>query len=135
MSKKNEKSRKEILSNNIRKYLEVNGLKENEAAALASLNASTLNSWICKVSYPREGNLRKLADALHVGVEDLMVEKKEQGSTAAPYLAVKENDLLSLYHSDQEFSRFVNYGFLAAGEDKLKEVNGALEEILHCSTE
>ena len=128
MSGSKEKSRSEILSANIKQYLKINGLKESEAAALASLNPTTLNSWIREVSFPRMRNLKKLADALKIELEDLLEDKREGES--APYLSIREIRLLRRYHSDPEFSRYIHSGILLSESGRLGEMNGIIESHL-----
>lgn len=124
---------KRILSDNIQNYLSLNHLQQKEAAEKAGLRTQTLNSWITKTSYPREENLKKLAAALNVTVEDLTVDMTEAGIRRRHYMSVREKELLQLYKEDGRFQNWVDLGMDACRQKRLDTYLDAYTELMRTS--
>ena len=62
---------KEILANNLKKYMDDRKLNTNELANKLDLPYSTVNDWVNAVSYPRQDKLRRLAETFGVNKKDL----------------------------------------------------------------
>lgn len=62
---------KEILSTNLKHYMDMRGLNVTELANKIGLPYSTVNDWVNAVSYPRVDKLNMLAEAFGVSKKDL----------------------------------------------------------------
>ena len=124
-----ERSRLQVLSENIRKLLFLNHFSQKEAARLAGLKLSTLNSWIQMVSYPREKNLQKLADLLHVDLLELTGDF-ESADERRRYLTIGASDMLASYSGDREFQRWCDLGLKIRRQKRLGSYIKILEELL-----
>lgn len=67
---------KEILSTNLKRYMEYRKLSVTDLANKMSLPYSTVNDWVNGVSYPRVDKLNRLAEALGVSKRDLTEPQK-----------------------------------------------------------
>lgn len=65
---------KEILSKNLKKFMEYKKLSVTDLANKLNLPYSTVNDWVNKVSYPRVDKLNRLAEAFGVSKSDLTEE-------------------------------------------------------------
>ena len=126
---KSEKSLSAVLSENIRRFLSLNKMTQKMAADLAGIRTTTLNSWILGVSYPREDNLRKLADVFHVDIVDLTGDV-EAADERRRYLTIGASDMLSSYNTDKYFQRWCELGLRLRRENRLRAYVQKLEEKL-----
>ena len=67
---------KEILSTNLKRYMEYRKLSVTDLANKINLPYSTVNDWVNGVSYPRVDKLNILAEALGVSKRDLTEPQK-----------------------------------------------------------
>ena len=67
---------KEILSTNLKRYIEYRKLSVTDLANKINLPYSTVNDWVNGVSYPRVDKLNILAEALGVSKRDLTEPQK-----------------------------------------------------------
>ena len=126
---KKERERSLVLSENIRRFLELNHLEQKEAALLAGLRPTTLNNWIRMKTYPRMKNLQKLADAFHVNIAELTGDA-EMADERRRYLTIGASDMLAGYSSDRDFQRWCNLGLKLRRKKRLKVYVKMLEELL-----
>lgn len=126
---KKERSRSQALSENIRRFLFLNQMSQKEAADLAGLLPTTLNSWIRMKTYPREKNLRRLADVFHVDIVDLTGDV-EAADERRRYLTIGASDMLANYSSDREFQRWCDLGLKLRRQKRLSKYVRMLEERL-----
>lgn len=68
---------KEILSTNLKRYMEYRKLSVTDLANKMSLPYSTVNDWVNGVSYPRVDKLNRLAEALGVSKRDLTEPRED----------------------------------------------------------
>ncbi len=100
-----QKTRNEILSENIQGYLTQSNLTQKEAAERAGLNSTTLNNWIRCHSYPNERYLKRLANVFGCSYADLTTEHTDIRSG---YLTHTEQQILTIYRGNEPFRRVVN---------------------------
>lgn len=67
---------KEILSTNLKRYMEYRNLRVTDLANKINLPYSTVNDWVNGVSYPRVDKLNILAEALGISKRDLTEPQK-----------------------------------------------------------
>ena len=122
-----EKSRQEVLSENINGYLSKNGVTQKEAAVLSGVKYSTLNSWIKMKAYPRGTTLQPLADYLQVHIRDLTEDRSESGIRRR-YLSIAEIEILRAYEEDHDFRLYIDNGLQARREQSLSDYNHLYQE-------
>lgn len=68
---------KEIFSNNLRKYMELNGKDRKDIAKDLEVSYSTFTDWVNGNSYPRIDKIEKLANYFGIEKSDLIEKHKE----------------------------------------------------------
>ncbi|HUM82280.1 MAG TPA: helix-turn-helix transcriptional regulator [Lachnospiraceae bacterium] len=114
-----EKSRKDILSENLKKYLDANGFTEKEAALKIGVCPTTFNSWTRRISYPRECNLSKMAEFFHIPTENL-TESSLVADQRKRYLTIGASDVLNYYGTDKTFQKWCDLGLKFRREGRLE---------------
>lgn len=120
----------DVLSANIKGYLDKNEMSQKEAAEASGIKYTTFNSWVCKVSYPRLRNLQKLADLFHIRIEDLTEDRTDTGRRRKNYMTVAEIELLRAYEEDPEFRLYVENGLAAKKKKEIAALNLLLESYI-----
>ena len=86
---------KEILGNNLKKYIAKSGKDRGEVAEDLNLSYSTLTDWINGKKYPRINNIEKLAAYFKVSKSDLIEDfeaiKKDNDRLAAIIVKLRTN--------------------------------------------
>ena len=73
-----DEEQKKIFSNNLNKYISLNGKQQKEVAEAVGTNPSTFNMWCKGNSMPGTGKIRALADYFRIGMSDLTDLKEEK---------------------------------------------------------
>ena len=66
---------KKIFSNNLKKYMSLQGKTRNEISEALNIPYTTLAGWEKGINYPRISNLEKLAKFLKISISDLVENK------------------------------------------------------------
>ena len=111
--------RKEILSENLIRFVRVNDWTEMEAARQGNFNPQTFYSWINKVSYPGPENLIRLADLFHCQIFEL-TEEKWYIDERKRFLTIGASDTLALYDSNPLFAAWCRIGTALAKANRLE---------------
>ncbi len=111
--------RKEILSENLKRFLKVNGWSEMEAARRGHFNPQTFYNWVNRVSYPGPQNLILLADLFHCQIFEL-TEEKWYIDERKRFLKIGVSDMLTLYDSNQQFVAWCQIGTTLAKTNRLE---------------
>ena len=92
---------KNILSNNLLKYLAVYDKSQKEVADAIGVSPQTFNTWCQGIALPRMGKLQLLADYFHINKSDL-IEMKEPAAQDDLALREDELELLRMYNNISE---------------------------------
>ena len=128
---KRETGRKDIISENIRNYLSLNGLRQNEAARLAGINPQTVNNWIKKRSYPREDLLAKLAAAFNVSASAITEDQSRTALRQNYYMSAWQRSVTDRCENDPVFREYVDIGLSAEEPGRLIAYVEALRKLAH----
>jgi len=124
-----EENRKEILASNIREYMKINHVLQKDIAEGAGINRQTLSSWICKINYPREKNLLKLAAFFRIHVSDLTEDHTLPGLKRNYYMSIKKREIFDFYDSDPDFQWIVNNAVQLKRQKRLRAFRKMMEEL------
>lgn len=69
---------KEVLSKNLRYYMESRGKNQKEMAEIVGVSAPTMNDWLKGKKYPRIDKIEILANYFGILKSDLIEDRKEQ---------------------------------------------------------
>ena len=116
---KREMRRKEIISENIKNYLLLNGLHQNEAARLAGINPQTVNNWIKERSYPREDLLAKLAAAFNVSPSAITEDQSRTALRQNYYMSAWQRSVTDRCENDPIFREYVDFGLNTEEPERL----------------
>ncbi|MFP5522332.1 LexA family protein [Peptococcus simiae] len=84
---KNNLGNKEIMAENIKRYMDTYGVDRNDLCKALSIKYTTLSDWINAKTYPRIDKIEKLANYFNVSKADL-VEPEAQRSAVAEYVRI-----------------------------------------------
>ena len=124
--------RSKILSKNIKRYLEINGLSQAQLARRAGIKLTTLNNWLRNETYPKQENLIKLAQTLGCSVPDL-TESESYLDERKKFLTVGLSLLVNYYSNDKEFQKFCDYSLKLHRENRLHAYALKLYELVESS--
>lgn len=80
----NQKNLKEILADNLKYYLDRNGLTQTELASKLSIPEMTMSNWTKAKTYPRIDKIQLLADFFNIKRSDLTEERPSNIYAAKP---------------------------------------------------
>lgn len=69
---------KDVLSKNLRYYMESRGKNQKELAEIVGVSAPTMNDWLKAKKYPRIDKIEMLANYFGILKSDLIEEKTEE---------------------------------------------------------
>lgn len=106
---------KEIMANNIKRYMEMKGVSNQQLCDALNFKYTTFMDWIKGVTYPRIGKIEAMANYFGVMKSDLIEEKTEEHREMQQKNSVLA-DLTIRMRTDNEFFSVVE------GLDKLDPV-------------
>lgn len=109
MNRAPERTRKEILSENIRHLIKINKTSEKQVCEETGIRRSVLSSWICKIHIPRDENLKVLADYFMVSIADLYKDYSDEARKRSFYTIAQKRVILRM-EEDPVFNEFVLEG-------------------------
>lgn len=98
----NELEQKRIFANNLKHYININGMQQNEFAKAIGENATTVNNWCKGISMPGLGKIQKVADYFGIGKSDLTDDRMVDADarTDAKFLNdIETMDMIRKYYS------------------------------------
>lgn len=90
---------KEILSRNLKYYMNKHGISRNDLCDQLDLKYMTVSDWINGKTYPRIDKIELLANFFGINKSDLIEDKIEENT---PILTQSEQQLLKNYNSTTE---------------------------------
>lgn len=106
---------KEIMANNIKRYMEMKGVTNQQLCDTLNFKYTTFMDWIKGVTYPRIGKIEAMANYFGILKSDLIEEKSEEHREMQQKNSVLA-DLTIRMRTDNEFFAVVE------GLDKLDSV-------------
>ena len=106
---------KEIMANNIKRYMEMKGVSNQQLCDALNFKYTTFMDWIKGVTYPRIGKIEAMANYFGVMKSDLIEEKTEEHREMQQKNSVLA-DLTIRMRTDNDFFSIVE------GLDKLDPV-------------
>lgn len=116
---------KEILSKNLKQYMNKKGITQKEMSEIVGVATSTLNDWMKAKKYPRIDKIEIMANYFGILKSDLIEEKMtEEKSKKNDTMA----DIVTRLRTDDEFLDVVEKIEGLSGEDleKVKKMLAAL---------
>ena len=71
-------NQREIFVNNLRYYMKIRGIEQNDIVNALDITASTVSDWVNGKKYPRVDSMQKLADYLGVVLSDLTSDSNDK---------------------------------------------------------
>lgn len=97
---------KEIMANNIKRYMEMKGVSNQQLCDALNFKYTTFMDWIKGVTYPRIGKIEAMANYFGVMKSDLIEEKSEEHREMQQKNSVLA-DLTIRMRTDNEFFSLV----------------------------
>ncbi len=98
-------SSKEIFSQNILYYMNLNNLTQRETAEIAGVSAPAFSDWIRKKKYPRIDKIEKLANYFGISKSDLIEKQTKRNGNYVKEEKIMEYDF-SAKHTKKNFRKY-----------------------------
>lgn len=119
----NDTRNKEIMASNIKRYMDMKGVTNQQLCDALNFKYTTFMDWIKGVTYPRIGKVEAMANYFGCEKSDLIEEKMTEEIK-------KDNDTLSSIivrmNTDKEFFAVVE-SLYALDSDQIKGIQGMLK--------
>ena len=116
---KPEKTRKQIVGENIRNYLKLNHMNQKDAARAAGLNPSTVSNWVNEKCAARDTLLIKLAAVFRVSLSSLTEDQSRTALRQNYYMSAWQRSVNDRCEKDPVFREYVDIGLQADLPERL----------------
>ena len=97
---------KEVMSKNIKKYLDIHGMSRKDLSKRLNVGYTTVSDWINAITYPRIDKIEQMANMWNIQKSDL-VEEKQYSSNS------KNSDVIAAHIdddvTDEEMDEILNF--------------------------
>lgn len=102
-----EERQREILSENLKRYIKRSGKRQADIADALNINPPTFNQWVNGKAIPSVATLKNVAEYFHIAISDLIYEKPDPRSAETkrvaeyfkPYMTMENLELIVAFEN------------------------------------
>ena len=97
------KEDKEIFASNLRKYIAMSGMQQQEIADKLKVNRKTFNGWCHSVAMPKASTVQAIARFFNIEMTDLLNKNDDDYIPESYYLNNEAKDLARFMHENPKY--------------------------------